>query len=161
MLCRVLNIPLYVTRPLRLLTALTHALDVLIKCFYEFSVNHVVFLWIFCIFLETELTGHAPLHSLLWNHRTLGDLFAITSSICKCFFFNFCFLCLFLFFMLFLGRSFSRNSLQNCQEVYPINWFRSDAAVRKCSVKKVFLVISQNSRENTCARVSFLIKLQA
>ena len=28
------------------------------------------------------------------------------------------------------------------------------------SVKKVFLEISQNSQENTCARVSFLIKLQ-
>ena len=27
--------------------------------------------------------------------------------------------------------------------------------------KKVFLEISQNSQENTCARVSFLIKLQA
>ena len=27
--------------------------------------------------------------------------------------------------------------------------------------KKVFLKISQNSQENTCARVSFLIKLQA
>ena len=27
--------------------------------------------------------------------------------------------------------------------------------------KKVFLQISQNSQENTCARVSFLIKLQA
>ena len=29
----------------------------------------------------------------------------------------------------------------------------------RCSVKKVFLEISQNSQENTCARVSFLIKL--
>ena len=28
-----------------------------------------------------------------------------------------------------------------------------------CSVKKVFLEILQNSQENTCARVSFLIKL--
>ena len=27
--------------------------------------------------------------------------------------------------------------------------------------EKVFLEISQNSQENTCARVSFLIKLQA
>ena len=30
----------------------------------------------------------------------------------------------------------------------------------RCSVKKVFLEISQNSQEGTCARVSFLIKLQ-
>ena len=32
---------------------------------------------------------------------------------------------------------------------------------RRCSVKKVFLKISQNSQETTCARVSFLIKLLA
>ena len=31
----------------------------------------------------------------------------------------------------------------------------------KVYCKKVFLEISQNSQENTCARVSFLIKLQA
>ena len=35
------------------------------------------------------------------------------------------------------------------------------AVSRRCSVKKVFLEISQNSPENTCARVSFLIKLRA
>ena len=33
-----------------------------------------------------------------------------------------------------------------------------EAVVRMCSVKMVFLEISQNSLENTCARVSFLIK---
>ena len=35
----------------------------------------------------------------------------------------------------------------------------SEAVVRRCSVKKVFFEISQNSQENTCARDSFLIKL--
>ena len=35
------------------------------------------------------------------------------------------------------------------------------AVAQRCSVKKVFLQISQNSQENTSARVSFLIKLQA
>ena len=35
------------------------------------------------------------------------------------------------------------------------------AVTQRCSVKKVVLEISQNSQENTCARVSFLIKLQA
>ena len=35
----------------------------------------------------------------------------------------------------------------------------SDAIVRRCSVKKVFVKISQNSQQNTCATVSFLIKL--
>ena len=38
---------------------------------------------------------------------------------------------------------------------------KSEAVAPTCSVKKVFLEISQNSQENTCARVSFLIKLQA
>ena len=36
-----------------------------------------------------------------------------------------------------------------------------EAVAQMCSVKKVFLEISQNSLENTCARVSFLIKLRA
>ena len=33
-----------------------------------------------------------------------------------------------------------------------------EAVVQRCSVKNVFLEISQNSQKNTCARVSFLIK---
>ena len=37
----------------------------------------------------------------------------------------------------------------------------TEAVIQRCSVKKVFLRISQISQENTCARVSFLIKLQA
>ena len=37
----------------------------------------------------------------------------------------------------------------------------SEAVVRRCSVKKVFSKISQNSQENTCGRVSLLIKLPA
>ena len=32
-----------------------------------------------------------------------------------------------------------------------------EAVVGRCSVKKVFLEISQNSQENTCARVSGLL----
>ena len=44
---------------------------------------------------------------------------------------------------------------------YTAKYLVSEAVVRSCSVKKVFLEISQNSQENTCARVSFLIKLQA
>ena len=36
----------------------------------------------------------------------------------------------------------------------------TEAVVQRCSIKKVFLEILQNSQENTCARVSFLIKLQ-
>ena len=36
----------------------------------------------------------------------------------------------------------------------------SETVAQRCSVKQVFLEISQNSQENTCARVSLLIKLQ-
>ena len=34
----------------------------------------------------------------------------------------------------------------------------TEAVVQRCSVKIVFLEISQDSQENTCATVSFLIK---
>ena len=34
----------------------------------------------------------------------------------------------------------------------------TETVVRRCPVKKVFLKISQNSQENTCARASFLGK---
>ena len=36
----------------------------------------------------------------------------------------------------------------------------TEAVAQMFSVKKVFLEISQNSQENTCARISLLIKLQ-
>ena len=36
----------------------------------------------------------------------------------------------------------------------------TETVVRRCSVKKVFVEISQNSQENTCARDSSLMKLQ-
>ena len=38
---------------------------------------------------------------------------------------------------------------------------RTKAVVQRSSVKKMFLEISQNSQENICARVSFVINLQA
>ena len=37
----------------------------------------------------------------------------------------------------------------------------TEAVTRRCSIKQVILEILQNLLENTCARVSFLIKLQA
>ena len=40
--------------------------------------------------------------------------------------------------------------------IYPL--LCTEAVVRSCSVKKVSLEISQNSQENTCSRVSFLIR---
>ena len=53
------------------------------------------------------------------------------------------------------GITFNQNILS--VETQP----DSEAVVRKRSVKNVFLEILQNSQENTCARVSFLMKLQA
>ena len=45
--------------------------------------------------------------------------------------------------------------------IYPIVGLEeSEAAIGGVLQEKVFLEISQNSLENTCARVSFLIKLQ-
>ena len=53
--------------------------------------------------------------------------------------------------------------LEYCKSV--IEWSVVFQKVRsnhlRSSIKKVFLEISQNSQENTCARVSILIKLQA
>ena len=37
----------------------------------------------------------------------------------------------------------------------------TEAVTRRCSIKQVILEILQNLQENTCASVSFLIKLQA
>ena len=39
--------------------------------------------------------------------------------------------------------------------VLDLHMFPTEAVTRRCSVKKVFLEILQNSHENTCARVSF------
>ena len=51
------------------------------------------------------------------------------------------------------------------KSTYPVHWSSvvpfAEGVARRCSVKKVLLKISQNSQENTCARVSFLINLQA
>ena len=46
-----------------------------------------------------------------------------------------------------------------CLNDPPPTYF-TEAVAQRCSVKKVFLKISQNSQENTCARVYFLTKLQ-
>ena len=46
-----------------------------------------------------------------------------------------------------------------CNEKLPLLWKMSKSNHRRCFTKKVSLKISQNSQENTCARVSFSIKL--
>ena len=51
-----------------------------------------------------------------------------------------------------LKKSHSQKIMHKC-------WVRKEAVAQTCSVKKVFLEISQNSQEITCARVSFFNKV--
>ena len=74
-----------------------------------------------------------------------------------------------------LEKIFTRNTLINLKSNYihfnvnrrSLRWItkilflNKEAVIQRCSVRKLFLETSQNSQENTCARVSFLIKLQA
>ena len=39
--------------------------------------------------------------------------------------------------------------------------YKTETVAQRCSAKKQFLEISQNSQESTCVRISFLINLQA
>ena len=50
--------------------------------------------------------------------------------------------------------SFYKSTIRSCME------YCSEAVAQSYSAKKVFLEILPNSHENTCASVSFLIKLQ-
>ena len=43
--------------------------------------------------------------------------------------------------------------------IWTMERFFTEAVARRCSIKKVLLEISQNSQENTCARVSFSIEI--
>ena len=66
-------------------------------------------------------------------------------------------------FTLHFMNKFSLTKSSKKKTIKNVNYlFRSSEAVAQvCSAKKVFLNISQNSKENTCAWVSFLIKSQA
>ena len=83
----------------------------------------------------------------------------------------FIFLLFFILFskLCFCSRQFSTITLfQNKFRVMKQAWrilkltaLTTEAIVRRCSVRKMFLKIQQNLQGNTCARVSFLPKLQA
>ena len=55
---------------------------------------------------------------------------------------------------------FSKTKKYYHEKNFPY-YFSRETATRGVLLEKVFREISQNSQENTCARVSFLIKLQA
>ena len=42
-----------------------------------------------------------------------------------------------------------------------LHFLHTEAVVQRCSVKKGVLKLLQNSQENNCARISFILKLQA
>ena len=46
-------------------------------------------------------------------------------------------------------------------QFYKIGLKKAEAVIQSCFGKKMFLKVLQNSQENTCTRVSFLIRLQA
>ena len=53
------------------------------------------------------------------------------------------------------GRRNLSSGFQIIDTFILIDLLLSEAAAQRCSVKQVFLEISQNSQENTCARASF------
>ena len=72
-----------------------------------------------------------------------------------------------LFMLLVKPTNFSKTAgklylnLYFLDSLMPLVSLYTEAVAQRCPVKKMFLEISQNSQENTCARVSFLIRLQA
>ena len=60
-----------------------------------------------------------------------------------------------------LMRSIGSNDISYWLVLFGITQKLNRSSHRRCSIKKLFLKISQNSQENTCPRVSFLIKLQS
>ena len=72
-----------------------------------------------------------------------------------------------LFMLLVKPTNFSKTAgklylnLYFLDSLMPLVSLYTEAVAQRYPVKKMFLEISQNSQENTCARVSFLIRLQA
>ena len=58
-----------------------------------------------------------------------------------------------------LTMKFNSSRERNC-EASDFMSSGTEAVVQRCSVRNMFLKISQNSQKNTCVRVFFLIKLQ-
>ena len=69
------------------------------------------------------------------------------------------------YFTLLISKVLLQNNIMTettrMIQLFWTNPRRIEAVTRRCSVKKTFLEISQNSQENTCARVSFFVKKEA
>ena len=56
---------------------------------------------------------------------------------------------------------FKRKARENIEYILSSKFIvNAEAVTQRCSVKKLFSEVSQNSQENTCTRVTFSIKLQ-
>ena len=63
---------------------------------------------------------------------------------------------------IFIKRSSRRWDMKtSSKSSRPEVFYKKAVLIQRCFIKKLFLGIFQHSQENTCARVSFLIKLQA
>ena len=90
-----------------------------------------------CLFnlVLTEVQTEQRFDRFIWGDKSISDWFL----------FNF--------------YSKSQQCFDWLFQCYSSVFYVLEAVARRCSVKKLFLEISQNSHENTCARVSFWIKL--
>ena len=105
-----------------------------------------------CMINESSknMLAHALLPLLVFEHGFTQIRFSIFDFFCFCFMIDKYFLIL----SNFTRYLFSVNTIF-------IDEKHTEAVTQRCSVRKVFLEISQSSQENTCTRVSFLIKLRA
>ena len=110
--------------------------------------------------LKQKVTGYPWTSPYNINKTNLLHLLAYMSflTVAYCYLSNILVFTSFLNFLSISSRlSYSSNQSQNYQLVSRQDFQKQPPRV---FCKKVFLEISQNSQENTCARVSFLIKLQ-
>ena len=118
------------------------------------------FIWIFIFMLKFQFSLHRHLHL---SSRSLLYIFYVSFSVClnkssnehsrkMSFVFqklsSSCIVC-------------GRDSVALLERIWRAFFEISKSSHRRCSMIKGSLEISQNSQENTCARVPFLIKLQA
>ena len=65
--------------------------------------------------------------------------------------------------LIFLSRKLRRiwSFCKHLRKKFHFPFYQFRSSRKRCSRKKVYLKISQNSQENTCTRVSLLIKFKA
>ena len=104
-----------------------------------------------CLFIgcETAFAQNVMLDS--WNFAALTFNSIIVFSYCSWYFFRFnrssC--------PLLYSFPFLKILVSLSMHFYKMDMFLQEAFGQRCSVKKAFLEIWQNSQENTCVRVSF------